>query len=95
MIFLNNNITITYMQQIKKNNLLVLAKRIKTLRLERSKSLNKFCFSRGNVTSATWSRIENALVDPKFTTLVEVCAMLDINLAELFKDLELNYDSEL
>ncbi len=83
------------MQQIKKNNLLVLAKRIKKLRLEHSQSLNKFCFLRGNVTSATWSRIENALVDPKFTTLVEVCAMLDISMAELFKNLELDYESEL
>jgi len=92
MIFLNNNITITYMQQFKKNNLAVLAKRIKTLRLEHSNSLNKFCFTRGEVTSATWSRIENALVDPKFTTLVEVCSMLDINLSELFKDLPIKYE---
>ena len=92
MIFLNNNITITYMQQFKKNNLIVLAQRIKTLRLQRSESLNKFCFTQGDVTSATWSRIENALVDPKFTTLIEVCAMLDINLSELFKDLPVKYE---
>lgn len=82
------------MQQFKKNNLIVLAKRIKTLRLERCDSLNKFCFNAGNVTSATWSRIENALVDPKFSTLVEVCNMLNISLSELFKNLEINYEDE-
>lgn len=92
MIFLNNNITITYMQQSKKNNLLILANRIKKLRLEQSKSLNKFCFSRGDVTSATWSRIENALVDPKFSTLIEICNMLNITLADLFCEIPINYD---
>ena len=81
------------MQQFKKNNLTELAKRIKKLRLERSKSLNKFCFTKGDVTTATWSRIENALVDPKFSTLVEVCAMLELNLSELFCDLPIKYDN--
>lgn len=82
------------MQQIKNENLEILAKRVKELRLQKSKSLNKFVFSKGNVTSATWSRIENALVDPKFTTLVQVSAMLDIKLEELVKNLNLNYSSE-
>lgn len=82
------------MQQLKKKNLVALAKRIKMLRLERSNSLNKFCFNSGNVTSATWSRIENALVDPKFTTLVEVCKMLNISLSELFDNLEVSYEDD-
>ena len=80
------------MQQFKKNNLTELAKRIKKLRLERSKSLNKFCFTKGDVTTATWCGIENALVDPKFSTLVEVCSMLELNLSELFYDLPIKYD---
>jgi len=79
------------MQQHKKENLEILAKRIKELRVQQSSSLNKFCFTKGNVTSATWSRIENALVDPKFTTLIEISRMLGITLEELFKNLKLNY----
>ena len=85
---------ITYMQQIKKENLKILAKRIKALRERNSESLNKFCFLRGNVTSATWSRVENALVDVKFTTLVQMCGMLNIKLEELFKDINFNYSSD-
>ena len=91
MIINYNSITITYMQHDKKENIKILAKRIKKLRLEQSNSLNKFCFTKGNVTSATWSRIENALVDPKFSTLIEVSRMLGITLEELFKNLKLNY----
>ncbi len=79
------------MQQKKFKNLKILATRIKKLRLEKSKSLNKFVFSRGNITSATWSRVENALVDVKFSTLIEISAMLDINLEELFRGLDLDY----
>lgn len=83
------------MQQVKKENLKTLAYHIKELRMKQSKSLNKFCFTRGNVTSATWSRIENALVDPKFSTLVEMSRMLGISMDELFKNLELNYSENL
>lgn len=79
------------MQQLKSQNLEKLAHRIKKLRLEKSKSLNKFVFSRGNVTSATWSRVENALVDVKFSTLVQICAMLEIKIEDLLKDLDLDY----
>ena len=79
------------MQQIKSENLKKLAKRIKELRLKKSKSLNKFVFSKGNVTSATWSRVENALVDVKFSTLVQISSMLEIRLDELFKNLDLDY----
>jgi len=94
MIFNYITTTITYMQQFKKNNLIALAKRVKSLRIERCDSLNKFCFDSLNITSATWSRIENALVDPKFSTLVEVCNMLKINLSELFENLEISYEDE-
>ena len=82
------------MQQLKKENLKILAARIKDLRLKKSKSLNKFCFSQGSVTSATWSRVENGLVDVKFSTLVQMCVMLDIKLEELFEDIKLNYTIE-
>ena len=79
------------MQQSKSKNLEKLAMRIKTLRLQKSKSLNKFVFSKGNVTSATWSRVENALVDVKFSTLIQISAMLEIKIDELLKDIDFDY----
>lgn len=94
MILQNNSINITYMQQLKSQNLKILAKRIKELRLQKSNSLNKFVFSKGNVTSATWSRVENALVDVKFSTLIQISAMLDIKIDELLKNLNFNYSFE-
>ena len=82
------------MQQASKKNLKILAKRIKSLREKQSKSLNKFVFEKGGITSATWSRIENAKVDLKFTTLVKVAAMLDIKVDELLFDLNFDYSLE-
>lgn len=79
------------MQHKGKKNLKILAEKIKSLRKERSKSLNRFVFERGGITSATWSRIENAKVDLKFTTLVKVAAMLNIKVEELFSKLDLDY----
>ncbi len=71
------------------------AMRIKTLRLQKSKSLNKFVFSKGNVTSATWSRVENALVDVKFSTLIQISAMLEVKLDELLKDIDFDYSDDI
>ena len=71
------------------------AMRIKTLRLQKSKSLNKFVFSKGNVTSATWSRVENALVDVKFSTLIQISAMLEIKIEELLKDIDFDYSDDI
>ena len=50
-----------------------------------------FVFSKGNVTSATWSRVENALVDVKFSTLIQISAMLEVKLDELLKDIDFDY----
>ena len=83
------------MQQSKTKNLEKLAMRIKTLRLQKSKSLNKFVFSKGNVTSATWSRVENALVDVKFSTLIQFSAMLEVKLDELLKDIDFDYSDDI
>ncbi len=47
------------MQQIDKENLQKLSKKIKELRLKQSKSLNQFVFANGYLTTATWSRLEN------------------------------------
>ncbi|MCM1338103.1 MAG: helix-turn-helix domain-containing protein [Muribaculaceae bacterium] len=59
---------------------------VKRIRTSKSGSLNNIAFSRGGVTSATLSRIENAQVDFKFSTLLKLCHTLDISLADLFKD---------
>lgn len=83
------------MQQSKTKNLEKLAIRIKTLRLQKSKSLNKFVFSKGNVTSATWSRVENALVDVKFSTLIQISAMLEVKIDELLKDIDFDYSDDI
>ena len=83
------------MQQSKTKNLEKLAIRIKTLRLQKSKSLNKFVFSKGNVTSATWSRVENGLVDVKFSTLIQISAMLEVKLDELLKDIDFDYSDDI
>lgn len=92
MIYFNNNTKITRMQQEKKINLIKLGKRVKELRMLQSPSLNRFVFSKGGITTATWSRIENGKFDAKFSTLVKVASMLDIKIEDLLKDLNLDYD---
>lgn len=77
---------ITYMQQDNKEILKKIGKRIKELREQQNTSLNKFAFNSDDLTSATLSRIENGLVDFKFTTLVKLTTALDTSLSELFKD---------
>lgn len=62
---------------------------VQKIRKKKSTSLNNIAFSRGGVTSATLSRIENGLVDFKFSTLLKLSYTLDIPLVELFK--EFNY----
>ena len=80
------------MQQIDKENIKKLSQRIKKLRLEQSKSLNKFVLSNGYLTTATWSRLENGLNDYKFSTLLRVSRLLNIRIDELLKDIDFNYD---
>ncbi|MDO5438095.1 MAG: helix-turn-helix transcriptional regulator [bacterium] len=82
------------MQQADKINLENLGKRIRELRKLRSPSLNRFVYSKGGLTTATWSRIENGKFDAKFSTLVKVSAMLGIKIEDLLKDLNLNYSLE-
>lgn len=76
------------MQQIDKENLIIFGNLVKKIRLSKSKSLNKIAFSHAGVTSATLSRIENAQVDFKFTTLIRLAHTLDISLIDLIKNFE-------
>lgn len=82
------SIIITGMQQIDLDNLKSFGEMVRKIRMEKSPSLNKIAFSRGGVTSATLSRIENGQVDFKFSTLIRLSQTLDIPLSELFKNYE-------
>jgi len=94
MIFLNNNIIITRMQQKDKKALGILGNRIRKLRKETKSSLDGFISLNGGTTSASLSRVENGLVDVKFTTLLKISAALKIPLSEMLKDLEFDYSLE-
>jgi len=84
------------MQQVERKNLKILGKRVKDLRIEKSKSLNEFVLSRGFLTTATWSRVENGLFDLKFSTLLKIAKMLDVDVAELLNgcDFDYNFDED-
>lgn len=61
-----------------------LGQHIKKLRVQKNISLNEFSFS-NDLTSSTLSRIENGLVDPKYTTLVKIASAFGIEPHELLK----------
>lgn len=88
MIWQKNIVTITYMKRLTNNdeNLKAFGEHIRKIRMRKSNSLNEIAFTRGGVTSATLSRIENGLVDFKFSTLLKLAHTLDISVQELFKD---------
>lgn len=90
MIYFNNSFNITDMQWEDSENLKLFGKLVKEIRKNKSASLNNIAFSRGGVTSATLSRIENGLVDFKFSTLLRLAYTLDIPLCELFKNYNYN-----
>lgn len=94
MLFPDNSIIITRMQAKNSKALKILGKRIQDLRKETGESLDSFIFSRGGTTSASLSRVENGLVDVKFTTLLKISCALKIPLDKIFKDLDFNYTLE-
>ena len=76
------------MKRLDKENLKEFGQIVKAIRVSKSESLNNIAFSRGGVTYATLSRIENAQVDFKFSTLLKLAHTLDVSLIDLFKDFE-------
>ena len=80
------------MKQVDKNNLSEFGIHVKKIRKNKSSSLNKIAFSRGGITSATLSRIENGLVDFKFSTLIRLAHTLDMPLVDLIKDFKYKSD---
>lgn len=67
------------------------AKILKEQRKKKFKSLNQFAFDSSNLTSATVSRIENATVDFKFTTLVKIAYALNMSVSELLENFNFDY----
>lgn len=74
------------MKRLVKDNLDAFGIHVQKIRKEKSDSLNNIAFTRGGVTSATLSRIENGLVDFKFSTLLNLAYTLDMSLVDLLKD---------
>lgn len=79
------------MQEEDKILLQLFGNKLKKLREEKYESLNKFAFDNTLLTSATISRIENANVDFKFTTLIKIANALGMTPSELLKDLDFKY----
>ena len=79
-------VSITYMKRSNDENLKAFGKIVRKIRKKKSSSLNSIAFEKGGVTSATLSRIENGLVDFKFSTLINLSHTLGVSLDELFKD---------
>ena len=67
---------------------------VQRIRKNKSSSLNNISFSRGGVTSSTLSRIENGLVDFKFSTLLKLAHTLDVSLIELFENFYYSNNSD-
>lgn len=83
--------TITVMQKDDKNLLELFGKELKSYRKSRFDSLNQFAFNNSLLTSATISRIENANVDFKFTTLIKIANALDMTPSELLQNINFKY----
>jgi transcriptional regulator with XRE-family HTH domain len=82
------------MQQQDKQLLKLFGERVKSLRESQNPSLNKFSFNSDLLTSATLSRIENGLVDLKFSTLIKLANSLNLKPEELMHDFDFKYNLE-
>lgn len=81
------------MQEQDKKLLELFGNRLKQLREQKYKSLNNFAFNYSLVSSATISRIENANVDFKFSTLIKIANALNISASELLENFNFNYNN--
>ncbi len=84
---------ITYMEQEEKKLIKVLGNTLKLLREEKGISLNIFAYE-NDLTTATVSRVENGLVDTKFSTLIKYAKGLEIPLEQILQLLNINYKNE-
>lgn len=79
------------MQQKNQKLLQLFGEHIKSLRMQKKMSLNEFAFKSLLITSATQSRIENGLVDLKFSTLVKIANSLNITPSELLEGFDFKF----
>jgi len=82
------------MQQEDNELLKTFGSRLKKLRVVKNKSLNQFVLNKGFVTISTLNRVENGLVDFKFTTLVRIANALDITPSELLEGFNFQYEPD-
>lgn len=91
---MNFTSNITCMQQVTNNTMKSLGSVIKKIRLDRGRTLNSIVFEKGGITTATWSRVENGLVDVKFSTLVTISAILGMSVMDLLSKVDIDYTIE-
>ena len=84
---------ITYMERDEKNLMKLLGNSLKSLRIKQNKSLNIFAYE-NDLTTATVSRVENGLVDTKFSTLIKYAKGLEIPLDIIIKNLDIEYKND-
>ena len=78
---LNYTIKIACMQE-KNEQLILLGKHIKNLRLERNLTLENLCYKNG-LEPSTISRIEKGQVEAKYLTIVKIAKAFKLSLSEL------------
>lgn len=71
----------------------ILGNYLKLLREKKGTSLNIFAYE-NDMTTATVSRIENGLVDPKFSTLVKYAKGLEIPFEIIIENLHIDYRND-
>ena len=81
------------MERDEKNLMKLLGNSLKSLRLKQNKSLNIFDYE-NDLTTATVSRVENGLVDTKFSTLIKYAKGLEIPLDIIIKNLDIEYKND-
>ncbi len=84
---------ITCMERREEKITKLLGNYLKSLRLQQNKSLNIFAYE-NDLTTATVSRVENGLVDTKFSTLIKYAKGLEIPLDIIIKHLDIDYKNE-
>lgn len=77
------------MEQLEQKLIKLLGSYLKLLREKKGASINIFAYE-NDMTTATVSRIENGLVDPKFSTLVKYAKGLEIPIEIIFENLHID-----
>ncbi len=81
------------MERDEKKLIKILGHTLKLMRERKGVSLNIFAYE-NDLTTATVSRVENGLVDTKFSTLIKYARGLEIPLETIIKDLGINYSND-